>query len=289
MRTQLVTPYLVAAVVAASLAFAAWSPPAHAACPAGPYPIKSVTKTYRDAARANRSVGVKIFYPGASSASSAIVTGCNLPVISFGHGFTISNGSYTYLANALVPRGYVLVLPSTEGGLSPNHTNFGKDLAFVLNAVRSDTTFTGALGTRTAIGGHSMGGGAAFLGAANNPGLTALFALAPAETNPKASTAAASIAVPTMVITGTKDCVVRYATNAALMLINLATPDPAIRDVRLRGGKHCAFSSGSSTCSFGESVSSCSDGSGDPTLTATQQQTLVLDSLLPWLDQLLRN
>ena len=86
-----------------------------------------------------------------------------------------------------MPRGCVLVLPSTEGGLSPNHANFGRDLAFVLNAVRADPTFAGALGTRTAIGGHSMGGGAAFLAAANNANLTALFALAPAETNPKAT------------------------------------------------------------------------------------------------------
>jgi hypothetical protein len=92
-----------------------------------------------------------------------------------------------------------------------------------------------------------------------------------------------------MVVTGTKDCVVRYATNAGLMLANLATPDASTRDVRLRGGKHCQFSSGSGTCSFGESVSSCSDGSADVTLTATQQQTATMDALLPWLDQVLQN
>ncbi len=133
-----------------------------------------------------------------------------------------------------------------------------------------------------------MGGGAAFLGAVNNAGLNALFAFAPAETNPKASTAALNVVVPTMVVTGSKDCVTPYATNAALMLANLATPDASTYDARIRGGKHCQFSSGSFTCSFGESASSCSAGSGDTTLTAALQQTLTMDALKPFLDLVLK-
>jgi dienelactone hydrolase len=288
MRNQPVLARFAAVALASGLAFAGYGATAFAACNSG-LTVKSVTKTYKDATRSNRSVAATIYYPTASSSSTTIVTGCNFPVISFGHGFTIGNTAYGFVSTRLVPNGYVLVLPSTEGGLSPNHTNFGKDLAFVLNAVRNDTTFAGALGTKTAIGGHSMGGGAAFLGAANNTSLTALFAFAPAETNPKASTAALSIAVPTMILTGTKDCVVPYATNAGLMLANLATPDASTYDARIRGGKHCQFSSGSFTCSFGESASSCSDGSGDTTLTAAQQQTLTMDTLLPWLDLVLKN
>jgi dienelactone hydrolase len=288
MRTQSFASWLAKTAVAASFVFAVWSAPASAICPTGPYTVKSVAKTYRDAARGNRSVGATVYYPTASSSSTAIIAGCSFPVISFGHGFTIGNNAYGFLSARLVPSGYVVVLPSTEGGLSPNHTNFGKDLAFVLNAVRSDAAFAGALGTRTAIGGHSMGGGAAFLGATNNPGLTALFAFAPAETNPKASTAALGVSVPTMVLTGTKDCVVPYATNAGLMLANLATPDASTYDARIRGGKHCQFSSGSFTCSIGESSSSCSDGSGDAAITAAQQQTLTMDTLKPFLDLVLK-
>lgn len=87
MRAMPVFSILSAVAVAACLALSA--PPAAAAgpaCPVGPYQVKSITKTYRDAARANRSVGVRIFYPTVSSTSSAIVTGCSLPVISFGCG-----------------------------------------------------------------------------------------------------------------------------------------------------------------------------------------------------------
>ena len=276
----LATRFRTCAVIA-GLALAGHAAPTLAACDSG-LTVKSVTKTYRDAARANRSVGVTVHYPTASSTSTAIVTGCGFPVVSFGHGFTIGNNAYAYLPNRLVPSGYVVVMPSTEGGLSPNHANFGKDLAFVLDAVRSDPIFAGALGTRSAIGGHSMGGGAAFLGTVGSRA-NALFALAPAETNPKASVAATSISIPTMVVTGTRDCVAPYAQHAGLMLAALATPDASTYDAPITGGNHCQFTTGSSTCSFGQST--CG---GSATITAAQQQTLTLDSVKPFLDLVLK-
>lgn len=265
----------------AGLVLAACAAPALAACDSG-LSVKSVSKTYRDTARAGRSVGATVYYPTAGSTSTAIMTGCNFPVVAFGHGFTIGNGAYTYLPNRLVASGYVVVLPSTEGGLSPNHAQFGKDLAFVLDAVRADPAFANALGSRSAIGGHSMGGGAAFLGAVGSRA-NALFALAPAETNPKASVAAASIGIPTMVITGTRDCVAPYAKHAGLMLAALATPDASTYDAPIVGGNHCQFTTGSATCSFGQAT--CG---GNGTITAAQQQTLTLDGLVPFLELYLK-
>lgn len=265
----------------ASLVLAGHSGDSFAACDSG-LTVKSVSKTYRDPARGNRSVSVTVHYPTASSSSSTIVGGCGFPVVSFGHGFTIGNNAYAYLPNRLVPSGYVVVMPSTEGGLSPNHGNFGKDLAFVLNAVRSDPAFASALGARSAIGGHSMGGGAAFLGAVGSRA-DALFALAPAETNPKASVAATSIRIPTMVVTGTRDCVTPYAQHAGLMLAALATPDASTYDASIGGGNHCQFTTGSTTCSFGQSTCGSS-----ATISAAQQQTLTLDTLKPFLDLVLK-
>jgi dienelactone hydrolase len=202
--------------------------------------------------------------------------------VSFGHGFTIGNSAYGYIPSALVPTGYIVVMPSTEGGI-PNHANFGADLAFVLRAVRADTAFSAALGPKSAIGGHSMGGGAAFLGAAAVPNLDALFAMAPAETNPKASAAATRITTPTMVVTGTRDCVTPYAQHAGLIVAALATPDASTYDLPLTGANHCQFTTGSFTCSTGQT--SCG---GSATISAAQQQTLTMNALKPFLDLTLK-
>jgi len=278
---------LVKFVFAAIAALGIWSSPAAAACE-GPYAIRSVTKSYIDTARANRSVGVTVHFPVASSTSTAIVPGCAFPVIAFGHGFTIGNSAYGFLTQRMVPKGYVIVMPSTEGGLAPNHGRFGDDLAFAIRAVRADVAFSAAVGTRSAIGGHSMGGGAAFLGAARNPSITALFAFAPAETNPSAIAAANSIPKPSMVVTGSRDCVTPYAKHAGPMITNLianpTTPDSSIFSVPLTGASHCQFTTGSGTCGFGEST--CG---GRATISAAQQHTQTMDALAPWLDLVLKN
>ncbi len=243
------------------------------------FAVRSVTKTYTDTARANRRVGVTVFFPTTSSSSNVIVKGCNLPVVSFGHGFTIGNNAYGFLSQGLVPKGYVVVLPSTEGGFSPNHGRFADDLSFVIRAVRADTAFAGAIGVTSAIGGHSMGGGSAIVGASRDPSITALFAFAPADTNPSSIEAAKSVSKPTMIVTGSRDCVTPYASTAALMLANLQTPDSATFDVPISGGSHCQFTTGSFTCGFGEGF--CG---GRATIPAVQQHSTTLSVLGPFLD-----
>jgi predicted dienelactone hydrolase len=241
--------------------------------------VRSVNKTYTDTARANRRVGVTVHYPTASSSSSTIVNGCGFPIVSFGHGFTIGNNAYAFVPQRLVPAGYVVVMPSTEGGLSPNHGRFADDLAFAIRAVRNDPAFAGAVGPNSAIGGHSMGGGAAVLGASRNASINALFGFAPAETNPTASGAATSVTMPAMIITGTRDCVTPYAQHAGRILSNLATP-PALKfDVPINGASHCGFTTGSFTCSIGER--SCG---GSATIPAASQHAQTMDFLKLFLD-----
>lgn len=271
------SPFVLAFVLFAALAIPSTTV-AQAAC-AGPFSVRTVSKTYVDASRANRNVTMSVSYPTASSSSTAIVAGCNFPVVSFGHGFTIGNNAYGFLAQRLVPAGYVIVLPSTEGGLSPSHSRFGDDLAFALRAIRNDAAFAAAIGPKSAIGGHSMGGGAAVLGASRNASITALFAFAPAETNPSASAAARSIGMPAMIISGSRDCVAPYAQHAGLIVSNLATPPSARFDASITGASHCGFTTGSWTCSFGEN--SCG---GRATIPAASQHAQTLDLLKPFLD-----
>lgn len=247
---------------------------------AGPFAIGEVQRTYRDPARGNRSVGVLIRYPATRSGSNAPpVTGCGFPAIVFGHGFTISHQAYRFLSDGLVPAGYVLAFPSTEGGLSPSHARFAADLAFVARALSTDSWLAPALGAGRAIGGHSMGGGSAVLAASGNAGIHALFALAPAETNPSAVAAAPRVSVPTQFVLGSRDCVTPRARHAQPIFDRLGTPAGLKFIDEISGGSHCQFSNGAWTCSFGEST--CG---GSATISANAQHARTIAILRGFLD-----
>ena len=251
------------------------------ACTA-PYPIGSAQLNFIDSERAGRAVPVRVRYPALSSgAGAAAINGCAFPVVVFGHGFTIANSSYDYLADALAAAGFIVALPGTEAGLSPSHAEFARDLQFALTAVATAPTWSAAAGSARAIGGHSMGGGAAVL-AVSGSANTALFALAPAETTPSAINAAGTIAAPALLITGSRDCVTPSAQHAGPIYAALATALPQKRLVDIIGGSHCQFSSGSLTCSLGEQ--SCG---GSASISVTDQQSQMLALLLPWLRQVL--
>lgn len=244
-----------------------------------PYPVGSATLSLSDVERQNRVVSMLVHYPASSAGSGTpAVAGCAAGLVAFGHGFAIANGAYGYLADALAAQGYVVVLPGTESGLSPDHAAFGADLAFSLRALPGAPAFAGVFGPLRVIGGHSMGGGAAFLGATAVDGL---FALAPAQTTPSAIAAAATISVPALLITGSRDCVTPLDAHAGPMFAALETPVNAKTLANLSGASHCQFTTGSVTCSLGEL--SCG---GSATITASDQQTATLSLLLPWLASL---
>lgn len=245
---------------------------------AGPHPVGTTQLTWNDPERGGRAVPVRVDYPALSAGTDTPPrTGCGFPTLAFGHGFTISGEAYGWLRNGLVADGLVLLRPLTESGLSPNHLAFGLDLAFAGRALRADARFAEVAGPFRALGGHSMGGGAAVLGAASAP-TDALVLFAPAETNPSAAAAAAQVSAPARVYTGSRDCVTPFASHAGPILAALTGSDVARID--LEGGSHCQFSDGSFTCSLGEA--NCT-----ATISAASQQAQVLASLKPWLFGLL--
>ncbi|GIX32712.1 MAG: hypothetical protein KatS3mg125_0668 [Lysobacterales bacterium] len=247
---------------------------------AGPFAIGEIQRTYRDPARGNRAVGALIRYPATRAGSNAPpVTGCAFPAVVFGHGFTIGHTAYRFISDGLVPAGYVLAFPSTEGGLSPSHARFAADLAFVARALATDSLLGPALGSGRAIGGHSMGGGSAVLAASGNAGIHALFALAPAETNPSAAAAATGVNVPTQFVLGSRDCVTPRARHAQPIFDRLGTPSGLKFIEEIAGGSHCQFSNGAWTCSFGES--SCG---GSATISASAQHAQTIAILRGFLD-----
>ncbi len=136
---------------------------------AQPFAIGSRNITFNDPARGGRAIACEIYYPASAAGTNQPVALGRFPVLAFGHGFVMGVNAYYNLRDAFVPQGYILVLPTTEGGFSPSHGNFGLDLAYVITAMQqrgSDpiSPFFERVASTAAIMGHSMGGGASFPG-----------------------------------------------------------------------------------------------------------------------------
>ena len=245
------------------------------------FQIGHLQKTFIDPARSNRSISSEIYYPATTVGNNVPIAGGRFPVIAFGHGFVMTTAAYDIIWNELVPRGFILVLPSTEGSISPSHLNFGKDLAFVLQSMRnegmnSSSFFYGAIAEKTAVMGHSMGGGASFLAAQLDPSRAAMVTLAAAETNTSAIAAASFIQMPTLTVAGLNDCVAPPSQHQVPMYDSLASICKTY--IGITGASHCQFASSNAFCSFGEST--CSP---QATISATDQQDVLFTEILPWL------
>ncbi len=251
---------------------------------AQPYSIGSTTITFTDPSRGNRAIETDVYYPATANGANTPLGGSSttrFPVIAFGHGFVMTVGAYQNIWSALVPQGYIVALPKTEGSLAPNHTNFGKDLAYVIAALKTNGNTSGnfffnRIAAPSAVMGHSMGGGAAFLALQYSTQISAVIGLAPAETNPAASTAAGTSTLPALVFAGANDCVTPAAQHSGL-IYNTST-SACKQYVNIIGGSHCQFANSNFNCSFGEST--CAPG---PSISRSTQQNIFNTYLLPWL------
>lgn len=248
------------------------------------YEIGQTSVTYYDQARNNRPVPTYVFYPAETAGQDVPVAPApegGYAVVSLGHGFLIPWDDYQYLWEGLVPAGYVVALPATETGMLPSHIELGRDLAFVVRSLRAEgenpaSPFFGAISEAGAVMGHSMGGGASILGAAEDPTVTAVANLAAAETNPSAIAAAQNVTAPALLFSGSMDCVTPPESHQIPMYQALASDCRTL--VSLTGASHCQFAENNFTCSLGEI------GCASPTLTRDEQHALTLSLLLPWLD-----
>lgn len=206
--------------------------------------------TLIDADRGGREIPVTAHYPAATSGAEVVPLEGPFPTIVFGHGFVMAGSDYGALIDAWVAQDFVVIAVNTEGGVAPDHEAFGLDLAYVAAAAATEMTpLVGALDERVAIGGHSMGGGAAWLAAAG--GLAdAVFGLAPAETNPSAIAAAASVQIPALILSGSEDAVTPPAEHH--VPIYDATASACKAFVTLDAGSHCGYADTGSLCDLGE-------------------------------------
>lgn len=233
-----------------------------------------------------RQIQTEIYYPATAAGDNTPFVTDSFPYIVFGHGFVMTWDAYLNFVNELVPKGYILLFPRTEGSITPNHNDFGLDLALVANSFRNlgqnpSSVYYQRVGSTCAIMGHSMGGGAAFLAAANNTNITALATVAAAETNPSAINAAKNVKVPTLVMYGGNDCVTPPANHQLRMYDSLGTKCKTL--INIVGGSHCQFAESNFNCSFGETT--CSPG---PTINRAVQHQRMFKYLVPWLNKVLK-
>jgi predicted dienelactone hydrolase len=251
-----------------------------------PYPIGHSSVTFVDASRSSRSVTAEVYYPATSAGDNTPMANGYFPVIAFGHGFVMTWSAYAPYWNALVPQGYILICATTETGISPSHSDFGLDLAFLISTLQNEGTnassnFYQHVAATSTVMGHSMGGGASFLAAQAMPSITALVNMAAAETNPSAIAAGRNILQPALLFAGANDCVAPPTQHQKPMYDSLASVCKTY--VEIGGATHCQFANSNAFCTIGET--SCFSTAG---ISAATQQSITIDLMIDFLDAYLK-
>lgn len=257
------------------------------------YQIGHTTITFNDPTRSGgfgsgggsgRQIQTEIYYPTSAAGENVPLATGQFPIIVFGHGFAMSWDAYSNIWEHYAPLGYILAFPRTEGSLfpAPSHNDFGLDLALVttkLLALNTDaqSLFNQHINCNSAIMGHSMGGGASMLAAANNTMIKTVVGLAPAETNPSAISACQNVTVPALIFSGSSDGVTPPNVHHQPIYNGLSSGCKSY--VSLIGGAHCYFANTNFNCDLGEATSSSGISISRP-----QQQALTFERLDPWFD-----
>ena len=245
------------------------------------YNIGHTSTDFYDNAR-NRNIATEIYYPSDTNGDNVPISIGNFPIIVFGHGFLMSWDSYDNFWNSLVPEGYILCFPTTEMGFAPNHQFFAEDLSFIatkmqMESQNSSSIFYNSVLPKTGILGHSMGGGASFLAAENNPNINTIVNFAAAETNPSAILAASNITIPSLIFSGEDDCVAPPVSHQNILFDSLNSNCKT--QINIISGGHCYFANENVLCSFGES--SCNPNLN---ILRSEQQSVTNDFLKIWLN-----
>ncbi|HSL88706.1 MAG TPA: T9SS type A sorting domain-containing protein [Ignavibacteriaceae bacterium] len=190
--------------------------------------------------RDGRNLNSIIYYPSFEEGSESQIDTLNgaYPVIAFGHGFFMQNSYYISIFKHLASYGYVVIAPQFPDN---NHLQLGYDLIFCADHIKSqnqnpDSRFYNLIDTtKTGLSGHSMGGGASLLAAANSASVTVAAPLAAAETNPSAISVMNQIQGVVYLISAQNDGITPVNTNQ-LPMFNDALPVKGLPVIK--GGNH---------------------------------------------------
>lgn len=235
------------------------------------YSVSNTTITFYDADR-DRNIECGVYYPSVLDSNPGSV---QFPYIIFGHGFSMGIGPYSYFGDGIVPEGVIVVMPSTETGLSPSHEAFAKDLAFLGNhffdqSLEASGHFYNSVTDDYFIMGHSMGGGSSHLASSYDVNPRAIISFAAADTDPSAVDAAAEFDGKVVMFYGINDNVTPFDEHQEPIFNNSASTCKTL--IGIVGGIHCYFNNYNFNCWFGEvAVGSNAE------ITREEQQQVVLD------------
>ncbi|QFZ23431.1 dienelactone hydrolase family protein [Saccharothrix syringae] len=126
-------------------------------------------------------------------------SGLGLPAVAFGHGWLQPVERYRALLRHLASWGFVAAAPATQRGPLMSARLLAANLRTALDVCTGVRLGDGDISVdpeRLAVAGHSMGGGAAVLAAADDRRVRAVVTFAASETRPSALDAARRVGVP---------------------------------------------------------------------------------------------
>mgnify|MGYP000330218570 CR=1 FL=1 len=206
----------------------------------GPYQAGWTSVTLN---RDGRNFNAIIYYPSFVEGSEAQIDTIHGPyqTIAFGHGFFMQNSYYISHFKHLASYGFVIIAPQFPDN---NHLQLGFDLIHCVNFIKaqnrnSNSRFYNLIDTlKAGLSGHSMGGGASLLAAANDSSITVAAPLAAAETNPSVINVMNQIKGIVFLIAAQNDGITPVNTNQ-LPMFNNANPVKAL--VSIKGANHTKF------------------------------------------------
>jgi len=254
----------------------------------GQYSVGHISMMLRDEARSNRKVKFEAYYPVVTpvvNPASSGMTDRRFPVICFAHGYQHPGDQYGNLVEILVPAGYIMLNLTTFEGPLPSHRGYADEVRFLAASVAGLGTdpaspLYGIVDTLCCLMGHSMGGGAMFHAAADNPDVDAVIALTPYQIRPSAIEAASRVRIPTLIFSGTSDCITSPARNHLPMYERSAAKDKTY--ISIINGSHCGMGD-SRKCFTAERLAGCKRG-----LNTEEQTAILARYIIPWLNCFLK-
>lgn len=154
-------------------------------------------------------------------------SGLGLPALAFGHGWLQPPDRYLGLFRHLASWGLVVAAPGTQRGPLASSRLFAADLRTALDVCAGVRLGDGDISVdpaRLGLAGHSTGGGAAVLAAADDSRVRAVATLAASQTKPFATDAAARCTMPGLHLAGGEDVVAPPVGHSRLIAANWAGP-----------------------------------------------------------------
>ncbi len=249
----------------------------------------------QDQTRNNRLITAELYYPATDNGEQVPSVDGTFPLILFAHGYQQLYTDYHDIWEALVPDGYIIVFLTTEGGTTIDLDVYTQDIIFLLNDflngyLAKNAIVTGHLNGKSALMGHSTGGGASYLAQSIQPLGNTVVSLA-ALGKPYGTISGSSpiestdqIKVSSLVLSGKEDCICPGNIHQQPIYDKLSSDTKAM--VTIDFGDHCGFSD-SSNCPIAEYIS-CGIFGQNPTMDNAEQMVMALQYITPWLDHFLK-